>query len=246
MQLQEVFPGRSVIKGYVELEKTMNDFLFYVPYTREHETVWSPILTTLMLEICSQLESLWKFEAKQSPCVRNGDLNIKDYFNFFGKYLSYRWIVFWSEKPLIIYPYGPWKSAQDWKRDSYIKLDWWKAYNGLKHDRISNRHAATLKNAVHALAAYFLAILRCKYCRNEVSDQDWLSGLPRASRNLQAWLGEDSTGTPTQYIAVESTLFSYAVGWSKKLIKLSDEWDGQSSLRFIQWFDAYESTNLHS
>lgn len=48
----------------------------------------------------------------------------------------------------------PWK---DWTRE--IRPDWWsKSYNKLKHERSSNFHSATLKAALEAIGAQFLAL----------------------------------------------------------------------------------------
>ena len=42
-----------------------------------------------------------------------------------------------------------------WISQSYVPLDWWQAYNNVKHDRLANRTQATMKHAAQALAALF-------------------------------------------------------------------------------------------
>ena len=130
-----------------------------------------------------------------------------------------------------------WSSVSNYRPESYDSLDWWQAYNNLKHDRLMNREQATLKRAVCALAGLFVAILRCEYCRNDIAQAGWLSG---NNHRPEAWLGEDSPHTPSEFIAAESKLFSYPVGWCEAEIQGSQPWAGPASHRFKQWFDGYE------
>lgn len=237
MAATEPFPGKSVIGWYDSAERMLEQVLGVVPYCEEHEGVWSPALVTVLLETCSQLDSLWAFEARQSAYVPDRQLEITDYFNYFGEYVGYRWVVFYGETAEKIEPFGSWASGPDYRRSSYVPLDWRKAYNSLKHDRLSNRREATLRRAVHALAGLFLAILRCEYARDEISQAGWLSS---KSHRPEASLGEDSLSIPALFIAAESRLFSYPVGWCKESIAASEEWCGPASHRFRRWFDKYE------
>ncbi len=36
------------------------------------------------------------------------------------------------------------------------RIDWWKVYRNLKHDKVGNKESATLKIVLNALAALFL------------------------------------------------------------------------------------------
>ena len=75
-----VFPGRNVISWYESVEALLDDVLTVIPFEPSHLTVWSPKLTTVLLETCSQLDSLWKHEALLLPDVTGRRLTIKDYF----------------------------------------------------------------------------------------------------------------------------------------------------------------------
>jgi hypothetical protein len=248
MMPTNAFPERHILDGFLAIEASLNEVLRHVPYCPAHEHVWSPILADCIIDACHQLDSLWKVTVKMSaPGRTDQNLNISDYFDMFGKSgvegsIFGRWVVFWGEQPLQVRPFELWESGK------YQKLPWWSAYTDLKHDRWQNVEKATLKEAVHATAALFLAILRCVHSRNAVAEAGWLSGRqtwesmsPIHSQNLQAWLGEDSAGQKTEFIAAESTLFSYPVGWWNQKIRTIDQWLGMSSHRFREWFDAFES-----
>lgn len=241
MASKEVFPGRSVISSYILAEHMLDDVLRVVPYCPSHESVWSPVLATVLLESCSQLDSLWQFEARQSSCVTQKSLDIKDYFSYFGQYLGYRWVLFWGEEPEQVHPYKPWASVASYATTTYVQLDWWKAYNAVKHDRLRNRQEATLKRAVQSLSALFLNILRCEFCRDDVAQAGWLSAGPQAAHNPRCHLGEDSRSTKDMYVLAESKLFSYPVGWCKISVHPDDLWMGDGSARFKLWFNEHHA-----
>ena len=72
---------RSVITWFESAEQMLMAVLDVIPYETFHENVWSPRLVTVLLETCSQLDSLFKQQAIQSPSVTSQSLNITDYFS---------------------------------------------------------------------------------------------------------------------------------------------------------------------
>ena len=72
-------PHRSVFGAFGRLERQLGEFLDYVPFEQAHHEVWSPILATIILEACSQLDSLWKMELREIGGT-NADAKIPDYF----------------------------------------------------------------------------------------------------------------------------------------------------------------------
>ncbi|UCE61441.1 MAG: hypothetical protein JSU63_06770 [Phycisphaerales bacterium] len=241
MSKTETFPARTVVTSFLSCEETLLSVLRIVPWCAAHENVWSPVLTTVIMESCSQLDSLWRHTAWLSPCVREkkkrkDDLNMRDYFRYFaGKSLTplgKRWVVLWGgEDPVQICPYNAWDGA-----DTYKALPWWQAYNNLKHDRLANRESATLRAAVNATAGLFLAILQSDHCRYAVAASDLLSSSDAVAHNPLALLGEDSLSVKDGYVLAESRLFSYPVGWCAADIKAADVWRGNASMRFKHWF----------
>ncbi len=233
------FPTNSVMNSYISTENTLAEVLRIVPYCKEHENFRSPALIPVILDSCSQLGSLWQYQAKQSPCVeKNKELTITDYFTYFGKNVSPKWVIFWAERPQLLYPYGKWANANKYALNDYKKLDWWDAYTKLKHDRLLNRHKATLQYAVQSLAGLFLAILTCEPCCDGVVQEDWVSA---NHPNLQACLNDNSPSAYLHYCVAESKLFAHPVGWDKQSITLDCSWTGPASNRFINWFDQYST-----
>ncbi|MGA7498855.1 MAG: hypothetical protein WBX00_19165 [Isosphaeraceae bacterium] len=228
---------RSVIVWFESAEQMLMAVLDVIPYEAVHENVWSPRLVTVLLETCSQLDSLLKQQAVQSPCVASQNLNITDYFALFGQDLSGKWVLFWGESPEKIRPFGAWQGLAGYDKASYPghELKWWKAYNKIKHNRIENRREATLRRAVEALGGLFLAILYCEICRDAVGASGWLQS---HSPNPKANLDDHLNPMPDRRIVAESKLFSYPVGWMKRPIKSHWLWSGAGSDRFNHWFNS--------
>ncbi len=237
---KQPFSPNSVINTYIATEDSLCDFLRNVPYCPEHKDVWSPTLVTILLESCSQLDSLWQYKSKQSPFVEEKRrLNIRNYFSYYGEYLGNKWVLFYGETPEIITPYSMWSHASQYIPDQYPnhELTWWKAYNKLKHNRFINRSEAKLQCIVNALAGLFLVILRSESCRNAIAQAGWMFG---DGHNIQAHLGEDSPSDKGKFTTVESKLFTYAVGWGKEpLLPGKIDWQGTCSLRFRHWVDQH-------
>lgn len=235
------FSANSVISSFIATEDALTQFLRFVPYCEEHKTVWSPALATTILETCSQLDSLWQYEARQSPCVTKEKLTIKDYFQYYGQYVANKWLVFYGETSEKLQPYAVWAEAPQYVPEQYTnyRLQWWRAYNALKHNRFVNRSEGKLEYAVQALAGLFLSILRAESCRNAVAQAGWLFG---EGHNLQANLGEDSPSVNSRFITAESRLFTYPVGWGKEPFLSRLDWQGPCSHRFRDWLDGYVKT----
>ena len=153
--------------------------------------------------------------------------------------LPKRWVVFWGEDVLQLHPFQEWDGAS-----KYEPLDWWEAYNKLKHDRLANKTKGTLSAAVDAMAGLFLAILSNQYCRYAVEAAGWLSASSASDAvayNPKPSLGEDSPSVKDNYVAAESLLFAYPVGWSTQPVRIADLWKGNASFRFRHWFEEYST-----
>lgn len=232
-------PGKTVVESFRSCEEQLADVLRVIPWCSEHESVWSPALTTVIMDACSLLDSLWGCSAWQSVYVRKvkrrNDLNITDYFKWFRGKVESRWVVFWGGEPVQIKPFEPWMGAV-----AYCPLSWWQAYTDLKHNRLANRERATLSNAVNAVAGLMLAVLKSEDCWYAVEAADWLSAGDGVSHNPKASLGEDSPSAKDGYVLAETDLFSYPVGWCIARKRKDDEWLGRASFRFKHWFSEFE------
>jgi hypothetical protein len=231
----------NVLTSYIYIENLLFDILQIIPYCKEHENVWSPRFVTILRESCSQLASLWEFEARKSQYVPKNDLKITHFFEYFGEAVAPKWVVFWAEEPVVIKPYESWANAKGFKLKNYKPLDWWTTYTNLKHKAYSNLTQATLRQTAYSLAALFIAILKSGSCSDAINQAGWFYS---DFHNPAADLNDENTSEqkPGYYFTVESRLFSYAVGWSKVSISRKDQWvGGNSSPRFIAWFDQFSN-----
>ena len=100
MSPMSTFPGETVISSFSHVELMFDDVLRHIPYVSEHENVWSPRLVTVLMEACSQLDSLWKYKVTNSPNAilppSSKNLNITHYFQNFGQELVPQWAVLWA------------------------------------------------------------------------------------------------------------------------------------------------------
>ena len=129
-------PAETVLNTYQRIEDSLHSVLQVVPYCDNHKQVWSDYLVTVILEACSLLDSLWRAQSMQSSCVqkakKRNDLNMFDYFKYYGEYMEPKWVVFWAEEPVMKYPFKGWSKTGQYKtRDDQDFLDWWTAYNNL-------------------------------------------------------------------------------------------------------------------
>lgn len=236
--MSKIIPAETVLNTYQRIEDSLHRVLQYVPYCESHKQVWSDYLVTVILEACSLLDSLWRAQSWQSSCVqkvkKRNDLKMLDYFKYYGEYMEPKWVVFWAEEPIKKYPFKGWSKTGKYEtKDDQDFLDWWTAYNSLKHDRLQNITEATLHKAVRAVSALFLAILRCEDCRTAILQAGWLTG---ESDRPECYLGEDSPSDKDAFVAAETKLFTYAVGWGNKPVPKRKEWPGPASDRFVRWF----------
>lgn len=237
------FTAQSVINSFIQNEAMLKDVLNIVPYSEEHLNVWSPILATVLLESCSQLDSLWKYRLKDlDKKYLEDDFRIKipdrpkmtNHFSFWGGHVALSWVVFWGGLPTMVTPFDAWKKDGKPKPPvEYAPLDWWVAYNKLKHDRFLNQNKATLYFTVRALAGLFVAIIKSDFCQEAILQANWLSASEYVPEK------PFDRVSPYNYVTIETNLFSYAAGWEKEQKILGDAWQGPASHRFRAWFEKY-------
>lgn len=252
MSDEDQFPARDVLDWYTDAESMLVDFLEYVPYCDSHKGVWSPKLVTILQETCSQVDSLWRWEAVHIH-KRGDSVDIKDYFELFGPALAIRWVICWADEPRQIAPFAKWQEAGEFKKEEYTPLEWWKdGYQKIKHNRLENRTCATLEHTANALAALFLAIVRMQACWGALWEKGWLSWDDSAGTPfdpvecLKEDLGllKDQGRCASMHMAIESKLFAYGVGLCSGLVTPKKEmphcrWKGDCSRRFKAWYYDY-------
>lgn len=137
-----------VVKWYLELEDRLVQILRVTLYTPETQLIFLPPLVNIVLDGCSLLDGIFREEFGGSE--KRDDLNIVKYCRYFEQTYSLASL----RTVMYQYPLLYLKPFEGWYNDgSYQPLEWWQAYNKLKHDRIQECKNATLKNAVQSLCA---------------------------------------------------------------------------------------------
>ena len=159
-------PPDLLWRWYMEVEGRFNEYCEYVPLKEEHYKVWSLKLASIIIDTCSILDSFfkvgssWLFNPEiDSSKFRDEKKKIEaDKTNIYIWKNVYDTFYGFSEKgihviPLrkSIRPFGKWKDGSE--------LEWWNAYNVVKHDRFRELERASLETTLFALAGLFLAIV---------------------------------------------------------------------------------------
>jgi hypothetical protein len=228
--------GRHAVSWFISVEEQLAQILDVIPYCDAHKPVWSPRLVSVLLDAGSQLDSLWRHT--HTPAGKN-EPGIRDYFNEWGNDLGPRWVVFFGgSTPTRVEPFREWRGAKE-----YAALEWWQAYNHLKHDRLARVEQATVGNAVQACAGLLLAIIRAEVCAEALDSAGLLASMhphPSSAGRLQRQR-KDPEGARLVWLLVESRLYAYPVGWHGIDVELGADWHGQASSRFKRWWKRYES-----
>jgi len=219
------FPGRFVVASFQQAETMLEGFLQVVPFCEEHENVWSPQLVTILIEACSQLDSLWITELRGEG--EETRPNIQDYFTKLGSKVSNNWLVIWGEKGVKVQPFAAWHGAS-----TYKPLPWWQAYNNLKHDRLKHRKEATYRNAVDSMAGLFIAMYKCRNCADALAEQEWAVAPARYGMEAADFYGDSC---PMLGVVAESKFFSYPMHAETKLEKSTGVVSSKQSHRFQRW-----------
>ena len=196
--------GILAVDGFMEVEQMLSDILRVVPYSPEHFDVWSPRLAPVIVEACSHLDSYWHNVVVTDQLSKNGKFELPDYFGWLGKQCATEWAVFFNpDPPTKIQPFQKWANTQ-----TFVSLDWWSAYNKLKHDRFSNIKKATLENAVNSVAGLLIGTLRfTQHCVTAASDSKLLT----FASDQVLWSDYDSF--QIAYAVAEGKQFAYPIGW---------------------------------
>ena len=137
---------------FLELEKDLSDSSRYIEPSGQ-ENVYSFEFRKIIILACTEFENISKTLCKIiNDTAPRG--NMKDYkatiLKRFPKIIESETII--NRWHNTIKPFVEW--SVDGKH-----LEWWDAYNSLKHDNGAHIKEATYKNAVYALSAVYLLIL---------------------------------------------------------------------------------------
>jgi hypothetical protein len=184
-----MYKSGYTLKLYQIIENDLVNFLHYIPIDYYLDDQWkkiySPILAELLIRIGSQVDIFFRYwDAVQSknPGVPLDKLN-------FGNYKAIDIILDDNDDNIkIIATDETLKPFNNWKRKD---LDWWIAYNHVKHNGFDNKTEGNLFYVIESLAALFL--LNCTH-------EDTLIKLEE--------YGKIEINKP-EYLYIKSQLFGY-------------------------------------
>jgi hypothetical protein len=123
-----------------------------------HLDVHSHRLYELLLRGCTEFESICREVLAEMKYVRPkpGDFNICDFAHVepelkFAEQFAV--LAFWRPEPAYLSPFAAWGPAQPY-------LDWYRAYNAVKHNRNSGFANASLRNVRSCIAGVFILVAR--------------------------------------------------------------------------------------
>lgn len=143
---------------YISLEKEFKRILENIPLVDEHLGVWSLKIGDALIVLGSVLDSYLKFAITDTSFdflpniadIRNKiETNMGDYREIFENYYNLS-IKFVYIRPLDkrIQPFTNWAQSRS--------LQWWEAYQKVKHNRFTNKKEATINNLLDGMAGLFL------------------------------------------------------------------------------------------
>ena len=147
--LNPTTPGKIHWNYFLALERDLEVISRFVELAADNQHVYSIELTRLLFAASSEVDAVAKLLCAQLGPDQRCD-NMDDYR------LILRSAVPELEDAWVFVPrYGmsfkPWENWSDNRNP-----DWWRAYNKVKHERDSNYHQATLRNALNSLGALLL------------------------------------------------------------------------------------------
>lgn len=154
-------------RAFLLLQNEIIDLFNYIEPCDINLTTYSLKIHELIIKICIEIEANFKsiFKANQyGKYEQGGSLNIRNDFYKIEKshFLSYYTITY----PHWIGDKNQFKPFNNWKE--HHKLEWYQAYNAIKHDKVKNFEKANLLNLLNAFSA-LLVVLTSQYGSEDFS-----------------------------------------------------------------------------
>lgn len=138
----------------------------------QNKATFSIEFSKLLLLICNEFEAMCRLMNKHI----DSSFDLKSKIDILllsekivSKYPSIRNIEVITLSGSVIKPLKRWcKKSKSGKW--YLNLNWWEAYNNLKHNRHENFHRANLKNVTEALASLYVLFIHMAYELREAGE----------------------------------------------------------------------------
>lgn len=130
------FTAGQLLDWYERIEKGILLFGEQVPLASDNERFEAPLLASYLIDAGGLVDSIFRDMTEETVTVsrgniRRGDCNIIDFSEVHAMklYLVNTRSIMFVSPPRTRSPFASWKNGD-------TALDWWKAYNALKHDRL--------------------------------------------------------------------------------------------------------------
>lgn len=173
-------------KYYKMLESRVIESLKFVELDQENFNTYSIEFANQLTSIGSELDVFFKIASKFGL---EENKNIVDYYKKINELypgIKNQQVSFLDKRDIKIKPFEHWNESYPGQ-----SLDWWKAYNNVKHGRVLNMRDANLKNVLNILGALFiLEMYLFKNVYNNASQNDKYLDIPEVRSelfNLDNW-----------------------------------------------------------
>lgn len=143
--------SNELYRAFQLLELDLKRIFEFIEPTDNNLKTYSNRLYELLLRACTEVEA-----SAKAILVANGyncdpdDLNMKNYrlVNNATRLSEYKvTLETWNPKPIVLHPFKTWKSTHT--------LEWYSAYNTVKHNRFKEYEKASLNNVINAIAGVY-------------------------------------------------------------------------------------------
>ena len=146
---------------YLSIERMLEDTRRFVAASDENKNTYSDEFAKIILLSCSEIDSILKIICKLKGVEKkDSEYNMKVYVQVLSEVKNIREMAYSpdlstyiNEKSLIAYPF---KEMDNYKK--YGGLEWWSAYQALKHNRLESATVGNLYNAVSSVVAHYILI----------------------------------------------------------------------------------------
>lgn len=145
----------SLIHSYHIIQKDFKQVFDFIELHDKNKETFSHRLYELLLRVCTEFENNCKGILIANGYVYSSNLNATDYFkiNSASKLNEYEVkLSIWNPTELIFKPF------ENWNGSTYLPLNWYQAYNNVKHNRSTEFEKASLDNVTKAIGGLFVIL----------------------------------------------------------------------------------------
>ena len=145
--------ANHLIRAYYLLENDLLRIFDFIEPANNNLTVYSHQLYQLLLRACTEVETNAKAILTANGYTKSGNMAMPDYSKIESACRLSEYVV---TLPVLSGTKNRWQPFLNWR--SSQPLEWYQAYNSVKHNRFENFQSANLGNVLDAVAAVFILL----------------------------------------------------------------------------------------